>query len=527
MDLDDDEFQGDSPTTTTFNPDEAEASLNADLLNAFQSRFSLSSAPISDPDYISTETHVLSSAQHVSNNSIDVFVDRAGTQNAAAVLSERIRQKPLTTKSWRSHELHPTVEEFGEEECVNFMFAMDCLNFSFWSGGSEDEEEEDHEPEDTTKQVNGEINGDSGMDNCSGKTLTDGEAKMNDVKVVKAPNGPTVAEASSTHSKPSKPFTVDYNGKPYTGYWSLIAVLRRALDDQIPITSPDYWISPSFSVSHFRYIFRPTNPSTHLPMPMLKQRHRILQETGHILATHHNGTPLALLEKSHNSARRLSNLLARDFPSFRDETHHPSETNHKLHFLKRAQIFAADVWACFDGKGLGAFNDVEEITAFADYRVPQMLREVGVVRYAPALERVLREGKRLDGPEIGERGRAWEAEIRAAAVWGVEMLKREILRGVHLSNEAVMANGNESSNTAENDDKEKMADDPFANLNSILLDFYLYDTVKELEVENTAASAAAADNSSEESKEQQQQPTQTFIREEEMLPHHRVRSIYY
>jgi hypothetical protein len=37
-------------------------------------------------------------------------------------------------------------------------------------------------------------------------------------------------------------FTVEYKGKKWTGYWSLVASLQRALDEGIPITSPDFWI---------------------------------------------------------------------------------------------------------------------------------------------------------------------------------------------------------------------------------------------------------------------------------------------
>ena len=35
---------------------------------------------------------------------------------------------------------------------------------------------------------------------------------------------------------------------------------------------------------------------------------------------------------------------------------------------KRVQILVADIWACFEGKGYGAFSDIESITMFADYR---------------------------------------------------------------------------------------------------------------------------------------------------------------
>lgn len=40
-----------------------------------------------------------------------------------------------------------------------------------------------------------------------------------------------------------------------------------------------------------------------------------------------------------------------------------------MFFYKRAQIFVGDVYGALQGKGLGAFNDIHELTMFADYRV--------------------------------------------------------------------------------------------------------------------------------------------------------------
>jgi hypothetical protein len=40
----------------------------------------------------------------------------------------------------------------------------------------------------------------------------------------------------------------------------------------------------------------------------------------------------------------------------------------QVHILKRAQILVAEIWGCFQGCGLGAFDDIGELTMFADYR---------------------------------------------------------------------------------------------------------------------------------------------------------------
>jgi hypothetical protein len=69
-----------------------------------------------------------------------------------------------------------------------------------------------------------------------------------------------------------------------------------------------------------------------------------------------------LIEDAKNSAAGLVNLLAEKFNCFRDEG---TFENKKVRFLKRAQIFVADIWAAFDGEGYGEFNDIDKITMFA------------------------------------------------------------------------------------------------------------------------------------------------------------------
>jgi hypothetical protein len=69
-----------------------------------------------------------------------------------------------------------------------------------------------------------------------------------------------------------------------------------------------------------------------------------------------------LIEKADHSAGKLVNLLAKHFPAFRDEARFDGR---KVRFLKRAQIFAADIWAALNGSGYGAFDDIGHLTMFA------------------------------------------------------------------------------------------------------------------------------------------------------------------
>lgn len=82
------------------------------------------------------------------------------------------------------------------------------------------------------------------------------------------------------------------------------------------------------------------------------------------------------------------------------------EGRKNVRLLKRAQILVADLWACFDGFDYGEFYDIDKITMFADYRIPQILNSLGCMQYSPLLETTLRKKKPI------ETGHSWEVQIR-------------------------------------------------------------------------------------------------------------------
>ena len=89
-------------------------------------------------------------------------------------------------------------------------------------------------------------------------------------------------------------------------------------------------------------------------------------------------TVVRLIETADRSAGKLVNLLAKHFECFRDETRFDGK---KVRLLKRAQIFVADLWAAFGGKGYGEFHDIDHITMFAGkveaaYAITRLITDV-------------------------------------------------------------------------------------------------------------------------------------------------------
>ncbi|EGP84366.1 uncharacterized protein MYCGRDRAFT_47506 [Zymoseptoria tritici IPO323] len=351
---------------------------------------------------IPRETGVLRDADFIYSNSIDVLIDMHGTKAAAAAIYSNMRERNYSPAAWRQHELHPRAEEgFSELDIVNFVFTMDILNFSFWSDLGAEER-----------------------------------------------------------------YQVEYRGKRWTGYNSLVACLRRALDEGIPITTPKFWRSRRCTNDVLGQVFR---SATAEQISLLDERIRLLRDTSEVLreVITPDSSVLRIIELASHSSGRLVNLLAHHFPSAFSDT--ARFDGRRVRLLKRAQIFVADLWAALESKGAGRFEDIGDVstglTMFADYRVPQILCNLGVLSYSPPLNYRIRDGKPI------ESGHSWEVQLRGCSIWAVELIRREILRLHPEVNEEV-------------------------EINAVLIDFFLYDLAKERE--------DSAD-----------------------MPHHRTRSIWY
>lgn len=146
-----------------------------------------------------------------------------------------------------------------------------------------------------------------------------------------------------------------------------------------------------------------------------------LNELGRFVVDRHGSSFLALVRSAGRSANRLTATLA-SLPTYADVSVYDGT---EIPLLKRAQITAADLHRAFAGRGPGAFDDIDQLTAFADNLVPHVLRVDGILRLDPALERAIDRG------ELLEHGSAPEVELRAGAVHVVELLREAAAASGH------------------------------------------------------------------------------------------------
>lgn len=248
-------------------------------------------------------------------------------------------------------------------------------------------------------------------------------------------------------------FTVNYKGVEYTGYWSLVAAINRALDAGVPITDPQFWVSEDFNLKVISKIFK--SDGNDVEVPLLNERFQVLREAGEALQKCGFTSFEDVLNLNKNkSALFVLDWVSHNIPSFNDSASYHGET---VYILKRAQILVGDLWACFKGKGFGEFSDIQEITMFADYRVPQILYAMGCIKYTPRLY------NKIQSKELLTSKSQEEVEIRGCTIWAVELIVKELRKLV--------------KNSA---DKSRLPE-----INAVLVDFYLWDTAKEEEDQNT------------------------------------------
>lgn len=217
-------------------------------------------------------------------------------------------------------------------------------------------------------------------------------------------------------------WAVEYRGQFLDGAFGMFAALTRALEEGIPIYDGE-WLAGA-GRAEVAQVFRGRGE-----IPLLHQRFAICREVGRVLSEGFGGRFHQLVESAGKSAVKLVRLLVENFPSFDDSA---EWDNQRLLFYKRAQLAAAMLHERWGGRGPGEFGDIGELTASADYKIPQVLRQLGILVYRPELEKL------VDGQLQIPPGTREELEIRITTLVGCEMIRERLaIRFPEVTSQAV------------------------------------------------------------------------------------------
>jgi Potential Queuosine, Q, salvage protein family len=209
-------------------------------------------------------------------------------------------------------------------------------------------------------------------------------------------------------------FQADYAGQNWSDSDALFACMKRALDKGIPIL--DGAFLAKVTRAEMETLF-----AGNIELPMLDEKTEILHQVGDVLARQYGGRFHNFVKncspKLYASGKGLVDRLVSEFPRFRDVSLYDG---HTVKFYKLSQLAIWFLYTSLRRSGKFHLEDLETMSAFADYIVPVALRLMGITSYSAELESAIHSYQMIPSDS------AWEVEIRAHCIYASALLAEEV-----------------------------------------------------------------------------------------------------
>jgi putative queuosine salvage protein len=209
-------------------------------------------------------------------------------------------------------------------------------------------------------------------------------------------------------------FEVEYAGKKWSDSDALFACMKRALDLGIPVLDGSFLAN--IERSEMEKIF-----AANIELPMLDEKTEIWRQVGETLLARYGGQfrkfVAACSPRLYDGGKGLVERLVTEFPRFNDVSSYEGFT---VKFYKLPQLAIWFLYCSLGKSGKFRVEDLDKMTAFADYIVPVALRLHGMVSYSEELEQAINTHQMI------ARDSSWEIEIRAHCIYATALLAEEI-----------------------------------------------------------------------------------------------------
>jgi hypothetical protein len=224
----------------------------------------------------------------------------------------------------------------------------------------------------------------------------------------------TTVNSAFTDFKTHVKFQVEYEGQTRSDSDAMVACLKRAMDEGIPILDGKFLAT--ISRAQLAKIF-----SGNIEIPMLASKLEDCHAVGKVLAERYDGRFHNFIKscppKLYDNGKGLIDRLVTEFPRFNDVS--PFE-GHEIKFYKLAQLGFWGIYSGLKSTGVFPLDDIGKMTAFADYIVPVALRLLGITTYSPSLEQA------INSYQMIPRNSTQEIELRAHTLYATALLTEEI-----------------------------------------------------------------------------------------------------
>lgn len=198
---------------------------------------------------------------------------------------------------------------------------------------------------------------------------------------------------------------IEYNDEWYSGSFGLFYAISKAIKNGYNLLNVEYL--ENITIEELDEIFKGTTS-----IPLLKERFEIIKQ----LVSEFKQIPNIMQSMSANSDIELLNNIVNHFSNFRDISLYKGR---EVYFFKRAILLVGDLILNIDSIRESVKND-NDMIGCADYKIPQVLRHLGILEYSDDLSTLIDEGQEI------QHDSEMEVEIRANMLYAIELIKEKL-----------------------------------------------------------------------------------------------------
>lgn len=206
---------------------------------------------------------------------------------------------------------------------------------------------------------------------------------------------------------------IEYKGEWYSGAFGLFYAVSKAIQKGYDLLNVEYL--ENITIEQLDEIFKGTTS-----IPLLKERYNIIKQLACELRS------IKDISKSFDSHddMELLNKIINKFSNFKDISFYKGR---KVYFFKRAILLVGDLILNVASIKAKVIND-DNMLGCADYKIPQVLRHLGILEYSNELANI------IDSKQILEHDSEMEIEIRANMLYAIELIKNRLYqKGINMS----------------------------------------------------------------------------------------------
>lgn len=198
---------------------------------------------------------------------------------------------------------------------------------------------------------------------------------------------------------------IEYKGEWYSGSLGLFYGISKAIQNGYDLLNIDYL--EKMTIEQLDEIFKGTTS-----IPLLEERYEIIKQLVQELK---NIDDLSKALDSNNDIELLNNII-NNFSNFNDISIYKGK---KVYFFKRAILLVGDLIENVKSIKEKVKND-SNMLGCADYKIPQVLRHLGILEYNEELAHI------VDSKQQLKHDSEMEIEVRANMLYALELIKNKL-----------------------------------------------------------------------------------------------------